>query len=161
VHRACAAAAALAVIAGVAGVGGCASGAPARHPAARVSYYVSLGDSLSVGVQPDSAGASVPTRQGYADQVYTTLRRGNRGLRLVKLGCSGETTGTMISGGICRYPGGSQLTAAAAFLRAHRGQVSLITIDIGANDPGTCLTDPSFGAIASCLGRVSRTPSPT
>jgi lysophospholipase L1-like esterase len=102
-------------------------------------------------VQPDSAGASVPTRQGYADQLYATLRRGDPGLRLIKLGCSGETTSTMIHGGICRYPGGSQLAAAASFLRAHRGRVSLITIDIGANDPDFCLERPGFSAEASCI----------
>jgi lysophospholipase L1-like esterase len=132
---------------------GCAGGAPARQagPSRPASYYVSLGDSLSQGVQPDSAGASVPTRQGYANLLYGDLRRGNPGLRLVKLGCQGETTHTMIDGGICHYPGGSQLAAAASFLRAHRGRVSLITIDIGANDPDSCMTRSSLGGVASCI----------
>jgi hypothetical protein len=97
------------------------------------------------------AGASVPTRQGYADQLYAYLRRGDPGLRLVKLGCPGETTSTMIRGGICSYPDGSQLAAAARFLRARRGRVSLITIDIGANDPSSCVTRSGFGGVASCL----------
>jgi lysophospholipase L1-like esterase len=127
--------------------------APARHARPRISYYLSLGDSLAQGVQPDPAGASVPTRQGYADQLYGALRGGDPGLRLVKLGCSGETTGTMIDGGICSYPAGSQLAAAASFLRAHRERVSLITIDIGANDPGSCITRPSMGAVASCVAK--------
>ena len=107
----------------------------ARPPA---SYYLALGDSLSKGVQPDAAGVSVETGQGYPDQVYAALRPQYPSLRLVKLGCPGETTSTMINGGICRYPGGSQLTAAVAFLRAHRGHVLLVTIDIGANDPEDC-----------------------
>jgi hypothetical protein len=68
--------------------------APARH--ASPSYYLSLGDSLSRGVQPDPAGASLPTQQGYPDQLYAALHLGHPGLRLVKLGCSGETTHTMI-----------------------------------------------------------------
>jgi lysophospholipase L1-like esterase len=133
---------------------GCSGGARARDasPSPAVSYYVSLGDSLSQGVQPDSAGRSVPTRQGYADLLYAALRRGDRGLRLVKLGCGGETTHTMINGGICRYPAGSQLAAAASFLRAHRGKISLITIDIGANDPDSCVTTRlSFSGVASCI----------
>jgi len=115
------------------------------------SYYLSLGDSLSRGVQPNSAGVSVPTDQGYPDQLYAMLHPGDPGLRLVKLGCSGETTATMIGGGICSYPGGSQLAAAVRFLRAHPGRVSLVTIDIGANDPDACITHPSLGKIASCI----------
>lgn len=143
--------AAAATATAVALTSGCAVGATARRTSVTVSYYLSLGDSLSQGVQPDSAGASVPTRRGYADLLYAQLRRGDRGLRLVKLGCSGETTHTMINGGICSYPGGSQLATAASFLHAHRGRVSLITIDIGANDPGSCVTRSSFGGAAACM----------
>lgn len=130
---------------------GCAPGPAARHARPAISYYLSLGDSLAQGVQPDSAGGRVETRQGYADLLHAQLRRGNPGLRLVKLGCPGETTHTMINGGICSYPGGSQLAAAAGFLRAHRGRVSLITIDIGANDPGSCVERSSFDGAASCM----------
>ena len=146
--------AAVAVVATVvtaAVIWGISAGAPGRRAMPPASYYLSLGDSLSQGVQPDSAGASVPTRQGYADLLYAELRRGDPGLRLVKLGCSGETTHTMSSGGICSYPAGSQLAAAAGFLRAHRGRVSLITIDIGANDPDSCVTRSSFGGAAACI----------
>jgi lysophospholipase L1-like esterase len=139
----------------VAGAGGCSS-APAAGPVpGSSSYYVSLGDSLSQGVQPDAAGVGVRTSDGYADQLYAVLRRGDPGLRLVKLGCPGETTGTMINGGLCQYPGGSQLAAAAGFLRGHRGQVTLITIDIGSNDLtadlAACQTRSSLAAIVSCL----------
>ena len=123
----------------------------ARHRGPPVSYYLSLGDSLSQGVQPDSSGASVPTRHGYADQLYAVLHRRHRGLRLVKLGCSGETTATMIDGGICSYPAGSQLVAAVRFLRTQRRRVSLITIDIGANDPDACITLPSAARLATCV----------
>jgi lysophospholipase L1-like esterase len=127
-------------------VGACDSGGAsnstatgATHFIPGTSYYVALGDSLAVGVQPDSTGASVPTSRGYANQLYSMLRGRDPGLRLVKLGCSGETTSTMIHGGICSYPGGSQLAAAVAFLRSHRGRIALVTIDIGANDPNSCL----------------------
>jgi lysophospholipase L1-like esterase len=114
------------------------------------SYYLALGDSLSQGVQPDATGVSVETGQGYPDQLYAALRPRYPTLRLVKLGCPGETTGTMINGGICRYPGGSQLAAAVAFLRAHRGHVLLVTLDIGANDTEDCGNWASLRA-ASCL----------
>jgi lysophospholipase L1-like esterase len=126
----------------------CSRSTPPPVPA---SYYLALGDSLSQGVQPDKAGASVETGQGYASQLYATLRRDHPSLRLVRLGCPGETTTTMIHGGICRYPGGSQLAAADAFLRAHRGHVMLVTLDIGANDPQDCVSASGFGLISSCI----------
>jgi lysophospholipase L1-like esterase len=113
---------------------------------------VALGDSLSKGVQPDASGVSVETPQGYPGHVYAALRRTRPGLRLVTLGCPGETTVTMIRGGMCRYPGGSQLAAAVAFLRAHRGHVLLISIDIGANDPEQCGATPNIAKIVSCVG---------
>jgi len=118
------------------------------------SYYLALGDSLSRGVQPDAAGASIETGQGYPDLVYARLRQDDPALRLTQLGCPGETTKTMIHGGICRYSAGSQLAAAVAFLRAHSGHVLLVTIDIGANDPESCGSQTSHGDLASCIGQV-------
>lgn len=112
------------------------AGAAARP---RITYLVSLGDSLSVGWQPTPASpVGQRTNQGYADVLYRTLHARQPRLRLVKLGCPGETTGTMMRGGICRYAEGSQLAAAQAFLGAHPGAVSLVTIDIGANDVDSC-----------------------
>jgi lysophospholipase L1-like esterase len=119
-----------------------------------VTYYLALGDSLSRGVQPDTAGSSVETSQGYPDLVYAQLHRDHPTLKLVQLGCPGETTQTMIHGGICRYPGGSQLAAAVSFLRAHRGHIFLVTIDIGANDPESCGSQPGLAQLASCIGQV-------
>jgi lysophospholipase L1-like esterase len=128
-------------------------GTPAKAP--EPTYYLALGDSLSQGVQPDAVGASVETRYGYPDQVYAALRPSHPALKLVKLGCPGETTSTMIDGGICPYPGGSQLKAAVAFLHTHHGRVLLVTIDIGANDPEQCAGQqgsgqPGLGQLASC-----------
>jgi lysophospholipase L1-like esterase len=117
----------------------------------RPSYYLSLGDSLAQGVQPNAEGVSVETDQGYANQLYSVLRRGDPGLQLVKLGCPGETTTTMINGGICSYPQSSQLAAAVSFLQAHPGQVSLITIDIGANDLNPCVVLTSLSAVQACV----------
>lgn len=140
-------------IAAVVAVTGCSGSVPphrAPESPAPSTFYLALGDSLSRGVQPDAAGASVETRYGYPDQVYAALRPSHPTLRLVKLGCPGETTSTMINGGICRYQGGSQLAAAVAFLHAHRGRVLLLTIDIGANDPEHCGSQPSLSQLASC-----------
>jgi lysophospholipase L1-like esterase len=121
--------------------------ASAAKPAAR--YYLALGDSLSQGVQPDARGVSLETDQGYADQLFAIERRQVPNLRLVKLGCPGDTTTSMLSGHgneanaklfHCALRGGSQLRAAELFLRAHRrpGEVALVTVDIGANDVDGC-----------------------
>ncbi len=116
-------------------------------------YYLSLGDSLALGVQPTVTGASRPTSGGYPNRIYSVLRAHDPDWRLVKLGCSGETTMTMIHGGICRYPAGSQLSQAEQFLRGHRGHIGLITIDIGANDPNSCIIgDVPLSKITACMG---------
>ena len=106
-----------------------------------VFYHVSLGTSLSVGVQPDSNGLTLPTGDGYADQLYDSIRPGfeaggtqPRELELVKLGCPGETLDDMMNGGGCLYFAGSQLDAAVDFLNDNSGRIHLVTIDIGGND---------------------------
>src|SRR5919201_1120833 len=86
-----------------------------------VRYYVSLGDSLSVGVQPTSSHFD-ETNDGYADQLWRIERAKDGNLVLVKLGCSGESTTSMIEGSpygvhypaprgdaLCQYRYGSQL----------------------------------------------------
>lgn len=146
-------------VATVAATAAMAGGAPAlaAHRAAASTtstYYLSLGDSLAQGVQPNSSGVSVETNQGYPNQLFAALRTANPSLKLVKLGCPGETTGTMINGGICTYPTGSQLSQAAAFLAGHKGKVQLVTIDIGANDLNPCLSLPTLNQIVVCLEGV-------
>ena len=98
-------------------------------------YYVSVGDSLAAGVQPTGdPAAQFRTTAGYPEQLLPIARTAFSKLSLVKLGCPGETTVTMIGGGICSYPHGSQLDEAVSFLRSHRPHVAFVTIDIGAND---------------------------
>jgi lysophospholipase L1-like esterase len=112
------------------------------------TYYLALGDSLAVGVQPNGSG-DVSTNQGYADDLYALYRWKVPGLGLAKLGCSGETAQTMAQGGgPCTYTEGSQLAAAVAFLQTHR--VRLITLDIGANDIDHCIS--LAGIDSTCLG---------
>jgi len=108
---------------------------------ADVYYYVSLGTSLSVGVQPNGSGVTLPTDDGYADQLFDSIRPAfeaagtqPRELRLNRLGCPGETLDDMLNGGSCLYLAGSQLDAAVDFLTDNVGKVHLVTIDIGGND---------------------------
>src|SRR5207244_3581011 len=133
--------------------------AAGSRPGAR--YYLALGDSLAQGMQPDPSGLLVNTGQGYADQLYAIEHRRIPSLKLVKLGCGGETTSSMRSGRGnrdalllgCTRAGGSQLTAAERFLRAHRrrGEVALLTLDIGANDVVGCASGSTFQI--SCVTR--------
>jgi lysophospholipase L1-like esterase len=119
-----------------------------------VHYYLALGDSLSVGYQPGPGD----TNQGYTDDLFAALKAKDPSLVLVKLGCSGETTGTMINGGRCtdgRYPTGSQLTEAEAFLAAHRADVKYLTIDIGANDVDGCASGGSIDPVCVTQGVVT------
>ena len=156
--RAARAATAAAVVAVIATLTACSGPAPSnpallKAPPAKIppaTYYLALGDSLAQGVQPNASGVSVMTRDGYPDRVYAVLHASRPGLKLVKRGCPGETTTSMINGGVCRYRGGSQLAAAVAFLQAHRGRVLLVTLDIGANDPEHCGGQPGFGQLATC-----------
>jgi lysophospholipase L1-like esterase len=135
----------------------------------RADYYLALGDSLSVGDQPNSAGTDQPTSAGYANQLYSVLRWSySRGtLDFTDLGCPGETTGTLLNGGICSYSGdqrtsytsdtGNQLDAALAFIAAHPGHVPLITLDIGANDLNPCIATGTISGIEACLPAVFHT----
>src|SRR5207253_10673775 len=84
----------------------------------------------------------------------------NPPMATVNLGCPGETTSPFMAGG-CPYTalgfrlhrayGGAQLDAAISFLKSHPGQVSPITIDLGANDANPCGADQTCfaGAIAT------------
>jgi len=108
---------------------------------ADVHYYVSLGTSLSVGVQPNGSGVLLPSNDGYSDQLFASIKPAfdttgtqPRELRLIKLGCPGETLDKMTNGGSCPYVAGSQLDAAVAFLTDNLGKVHLVTIDMGGND---------------------------
>jgi len=128
--------------------------------AARARYYLSLGDSLAQGMQPDAAGLTLNTDEGYADQLYVIEKRKIPGLELVKLGCGGETTTSFLTGKGnsgdalllgCNPAGGSQMVAAERFLRTHRrrGEVALLTLDIGANDIDGCESEE--GIEANCV----------
>ncbi len=125
---------------------------PSRRSAkpATPRYYLALGDSLSQGQQPNLKGVTSNTNEGYADDLYQDELSRIHNLQLVKLGCGGETTQSMITGkgnkyagyNHCHPAGGSQLAAAVKFLKAHhaKGEVPLVTIDIGANDVDNCAT---------------------
>ncbi|WP_262391743.1 GDSL-type esterase/lipase family protein [Nocardiopsis sp. CNR-923] len=107
-------------------------------------YYLSLGDSLTVGVQPDENGVPGETADGYTDMLYRGLYDADSTLVHERLGCGGEDTTTFVEGGVprCdqRYEGRSQLEAAEEFLAEHQGRVELVTVTIGGNNFTGCVS---------------------
>ncbi|MFG2133217.1 hypothetical protein ACGFNV_36375 [Streptomyces sp. NPDC048751] len=90
------------------------------------TYYISLGDSLASGYQPDAAK---DTDVAYTDQLYAQLKKHDPGLKHIRLGCTGETTASLIKGGTCTYSyAKSQLDAALKVLTQHRGKVAYVTL---------------------------------
>jgi lysophospholipase L1-like esterase len=114
-------------------------------------YYLSLGDSVAFGFQHDKfyfelgSGTYSPGNfPGYTYEFGVDLQALRPGLTVVDYGCPGETTVSFTiscffqdGAGIAlhdRYAGKSQEQAALGFLHAHPGQVSPITVALGAND---------------------------
>jgi lysophospholipase L1-like esterase len=98
------------------------------------AYYLALGDSVAYGYQPNGTFS-----QGYADDFYANLQSHGTS-HFTNMACPGETSTTFMKGG-CPYWYirktfylGSQLSAALSFIKNHAGQVSPVTLDIGAND---------------------------
>ena len=118
-----------------------------------VRHYLSLGTSLAAGIQPDASGANRLTDEGYADQLHDIVAPEFRKLKLTKLGCPGETTSTMMNGGLCDYEEGSQLAQAVEFLSAHKNKVAIVTIDMGVNDvlAADCIDVPTSKVDVVCL----------
>jgi len=131
------------------------------QPGGEYDYYLTLGDSLAWGYQPDSAGNGVESGHGYADDLAAYLREhGNRDLHYVNLSCPGETTGTMLNGGCPDLAGSGQSytvqeNAAVAFLKAHPHARILVTLDIGANNVDGCLSGGSLDAACVAEGVAS------
>ncbi len=120
-------------------------------------YYLGLGDSLAFGYQPD-----LDWSHGYVQDYYNNLK--NHGVSsLTNYGCNGEKSTTMINGGcpyaylLHNYYLGPQLTAAVNFLHSHAGQVSPVTLDMGANDllpdinTSTCSVSSSWSSDLATL----------
>jgi lysophospholipase L1-like esterase len=110
------------------------------------SYYLALGDSIAYGFQPDKAKAGArPSdfQTGYVDLFAARLRKLSPKIQLVNYGCPGESSVTFTRGGCPALADGiklhdpfrgSQLKAALSLVRAHRGQVSPITLTLWGND---------------------------
>ncbi len=121
-------------------------------------YYLSLGDSLSVGFQPSRHHPSgADTTKGYVDDLFKAYGSEIPGLQEEKLGCPGETSVSMATGTgspcLAAYEAAgfsSQLAEAESFIETH--DVAFITMDIGANDVDGCASDVgNEPAVDSCV----------
>ncbi len=118
-------------------------------------FYLSLGDSYSVGYQP-GIGATA----GYTAYVAKKTK-----YQLENFGCGGATTASILTVMGCvesgygpvaatdavPYPTTTQELAALAFIKAHPGQIGLITVSIGGNDVTSCASAGGLGAILTCV----------
>ncbi len=126
---------AVGVTVGAGGTGG-QDAAQATAAATTPTRYLALGDSLAAGYQPGRGDAKTGGYVGSVDR-YLTWKLG-RNVATTNLACSGESSTTMLLAGKCSYREGSQMRAAEAFLRQHRGEVALVTLTLGANDIQRC-----------------------
>jgi len=136
----------VAVVAGFLTFSGTATSGASQGPVYQPpqSYYLALGDSMAYGFQGPKAkpGARASDfRTGYVDGFAAALKKLSPGIRVVNYGCPGESTVTFVRGGwncdgaeLHNKFRGSQLAAAEAFLRAHRGEVSPITVTLWGGD---------------------------
>ena len=130
----------------------CALLAPASAPAAERNLYVSLGDSYATGYQATGVRQGRNTTNGFAYQVPGLARKRGYDLELRNFGCGGATTVSLLQQTKPCSPRGrgprgltwggrTQIAAAERYLRAHRGEVALVTVSIGGNDVTSCARD--------------------
>jgi lysophospholipase L1-like esterase len=138
------------------------AGALGRHEQSP-PYLLALGDSLAAGYQPQF-GVNLPPADvatGYPDMGYPGSYAADLAtrlhLRLIDLGCPGETTTSMTSHpalGQCaqlyehEFGASNQEAAAQSFLERHAKDVALVTIDLGANDISKCAHTSGVAAFA-------------
>ena len=157
-----AAAISLLAVAVVLALAGTAAGLGQKGPQ---SYYLALGDSIAYGFDPGKASRPSPSDTGYVDPFAAQLRKLSPKIAVVNYGCPGESSVTFARGGCptLREGGklhdpfrGAQLKAALSFLRAHKGQVSPITLTLWGNDlaPLTAKGKGAPKAIASFASRL-------
>jgi lysophospholipase L1-like esterase len=104
-------------------------------------YYLDVGASVSVGVQPTpQAPKGQPTNEGYGNKLVTLEVAKGVSIHLTKIGCPGESTFTLISGNNpCYRSVDNQLSDAEAYLRVHHLRDVLVTIDLGFNNVVQCM----------------------
>ncbi len=154
--------ASLFAVAVVVALPGTASGLDQKGPQ---SYYLALGDSIAYGYQPGKGGGPGAFDTGYVDPFAAHLRKLSPKIQVVNYGCPGESSVTFTKGGCPALREGpklhdpfrgAQLKAALSFLKAHRGEVSPISLTLWGNDlaPLSAKGKSAPKAIASFASRL-------
>jgi lysophospholipase L1-like esterase len=147
------------LLAAASGTGSAAEQLPKR-------YYLALGDSIAYGFQPTKANAARASAfRGYVEVFAARLQKLSPQIEIVNYSCPGESTVTFARGRCPTLPGaklhdtyrGPQLKAAVAFLRAHSGQVSPITLTLWGAElaPLSAKGNRARAAIASFSSRFA------
>jgi lysophospholipase L1-like esterase len=150
-------------------VAGCASSVSSSSTSSTVSaksYYLSLGDSYSVGYQPAGTVGGV----GQATSGYTAVVAAGMRMQLKNFGCGGATTTSLSTVKGCTepaygpvagtdavaYPNTTQTQAALDFISAptNHGKVGLVTVSIGGNDVTACVKASEVSAILACVNNA-------
>ncbi len=118
-----------------------ASSAQSLTSGIRTGFYLDIGASASLGVQPtgDPKHNGAFTPWGYGDDLVRVEAAKGITLQLTKIGCMGETAESMFSGDHCYPLPQTQLTQAVAFLDSHKAEAGVVSIDLGFNDIRPCL----------------------
>jgi len=125
----------------------------AHRSSTKPPVYVSLGDSLAAGMQPDAGGTDHPTGQGYADVLGARLAKIYPGLVTRKLSCGGARTGSLMYGSTsCRRKNEpSQMVQAEGIMKTET--VPLVTVNIGDNDVESCIDNDPPAVDAGCIAK--------
>jgi lysophospholipase L1-like esterase len=132
------------VLVGLVAIPGVSQAATKSAKKAAPLYYLSLGDSYSVGYQTPS----ITNGPGYTDKVAKKEH-----LTLENFGCAGATTTSLLDTIGCNgsqeatygvaYPTTTQEQAVLNFIDANPGKIGLITVSIGGNDVTACASEAS------------------
>ncbi|MDE3043675.1 MAG: hypothetical protein KGJ10_02460 [Acidobacteriota bacterium] len=121
------------------------SGADSAPTSTNGPFYLVVGASSSLGIQPSGVPSqnSRRTQDGYANDVVALEQRQHVDFQLDQIGCPGETAESMLNTSVadhCYTLPATQLTTALHFLQANHDRAGLVTIDLGFNDLRPCLT---------------------
>ena len=140
--------------------------------AIHAQYYVAIGGSETLGFQGTGPGGTTrATSQGYTNDLVEMEQARWPDLQLALFACPGLRVDMALSGRTTNPPGsfaarttsgrcdvgtGSEVAKASTFIRAHRGQVSLVTVDLGYSDVAACMTNARIqtACVAAALARI-------
>jgi|GEM_PF-575134 hypothetical protein len=118
-------------------------------------YFLALGDSLAYGYQPN-----FDFYDGYNDDFYAALQANYPDLLMYDLSCPGETSGSYMHD-TCPHKMllkhwylESQMQTALNFINDHPGEVSPVTLDMGANDVLACINATTGQINLVCVKQV-------